>query len=46
MRRGIYKLASKAVWLDNVEAPGEAAAIEKSAAEFRVAANRLMAIRR
>jgi hypothetical protein len=46
MRWGIYKLVSKAVWLGNVEAPDEAAAIEKGAAEFKVPANRLMAIRR
>jgi hypothetical protein len=42
----IYKIASKAVWLGTVEAPDEAAAIEKGAAEFKVPANRLMAIRR
>jgi hypothetical protein len=38
--------SAKAVWSGNVEAPDEAAAIEKAAAEFRVSANRLMAIRR
>jgi hypothetical protein len=43
---GIYKLAPKAVWLGNVEAPDEASAIEKGAAEFKVGANRLMAIGR
>jgi hypothetical protein len=43
---GIYKIAAKAVWLGNVEAPDEATAIDKGAAEFKVAANRLMAIRR
>jgi hypothetical protein len=32
----IYKLAAKAVWLGEVEAPDETAAIEKGAAEFRV----------
>jgi hypothetical protein len=41
----IYKLAAKAVCLGNVEAP-EATAIERGAAEFKVLANRLMAIRR
>jgi hypothetical protein len=46
IRWGIYKLAAKAVWLGNVEAPDEAAAIEKGAAEFKVPANRLAAIRR
>jgi hypothetical protein len=42
----VYKIASKAVWLGEVEAPDEAAAMEKAAAEFKVPANRLMAIRR
>ena len=42
----IYKIANKAVWLGTVEAPEEAIAIEKAAAEFKVPANRLMAIRR
>jgi hypothetical protein len=46
MRWNIYKLAAKAVWLGGVEAPDEAAAIEKGAAEFKVAANRLMALKR
>jgi hypothetical protein len=46
IRWGIYKLASKAVWLGNVEAPDQASAIEKGAAEFKVGANRLMAARR
>jgi hypothetical protein len=43
----IYKLAAKAERLGIVEAPDEeATAMEKAAAEFKVAANRLMAIRR
>jgi hypothetical protein len=42
----VYKIASKAVWLGDVEAPDEAAAMEKAAEEFKVPANRLMAIRR
>jgi hypothetical protein len=42
----IYKIASKGVWLGGVDAPDEAAAIEKAAAEFKVPANRLMAVRR
>jgi hypothetical protein len=42
----IYKIASKAVWLGAVEAPDGATAMEKAAAEFKVPANRLMAIRR
>jgi hypothetical protein len=46
LRWGVYKIASKAVWLGNVEAPDETAAIEKGAAEFKVPATRLMAIRR
>jgi hypothetical protein len=41
----IYKIAAKAVWLREVEAPDEATAMEKAAAEFKVPANRLMAIR-
>jgi hypothetical protein len=43
---GIHKIAAKAVWLGNVEAPDEATAIERGTAEFKVPANRLMAIRR
>jgi hypothetical protein len=46
IRWAIYKLAAKAVWLGEVEAPDETAAIEEGAAEFKVPANRLMAIRR
>jgi hypothetical protein len=46
IRWGIYKIASKAVWLGNVEATDEAAAIEKGAAEFKVTATRLLAVRR
>lgn len=42
----IYKLAAKAERLGVVEAPDEAAAIEKGAGEFKVPANRLMAVRR
>jgi hypothetical protein len=42
----IYKIAANAVRLGTVEAPDEAAAIERGAAEFKVPANRLMAIRR
>jgi hypothetical protein len=42
----IYKIAAKAVRLGTVEAPDETTAIEKAAAEFRVPANRLMAVRR
>jgi hypothetical protein len=42
----IHKLAAKAVRLRTVEAPDEATAIEKGAAEFGVPANRLMAVRR
>jgi hypothetical protein len=41
----IYKIASKGAWLGEVEAPDEATAIEKAAAEFKAPANRLMAIR-
>jgi hypothetical protein len=46
IRWGIYKIAAKAVRLGQVEAPDERAAIEKGAAEFKVPANRLTAIRR
>jgi hypothetical protein len=42
----VYKFASKAVWLGDVEAPDEVTAIEKAAVEFKVPANRLMATRR
>jgi hypothetical protein len=42
----IYKLAAKAERLGTVEAPDEATAIERGAVEFKVVANRLMAIRR
>jgi hypothetical protein len=42
----VYKIASKGVWLGVIEAPDEAAAMERAAAEFKVPANRLMAIRR
>jgi hypothetical protein len=42
----VYKIASKAVWLGEVEAPDEAAAMEKAAAEFKVPASRLLVVRR
>jgi hypothetical protein len=42
----VYKIANKLVWLGDVEAPDQAAAVEKAAEEFRVPANRMMAIRR
>jgi hypothetical protein len=42
----IYKIAAKQERLGTVEAPDEATAMEKVAAEFKVAAKRLMAIRR
>jgi hypothetical protein len=31
----VYKIASKAVWQGDVEAPDEATAMEKAAAEFK-----------
>jgi hypothetical protein len=40
MRWGIYKIASNAAWLGTVDAPDDATAIEKGAAEFRVPALR------
>jgi hypothetical protein len=36
LRWNVYKIASKAVWLGEVEAPDEATAIEKGAVEFGV----------
>jgi hypothetical protein len=45
-RWNVYKLASKAVWLGEVEATDEADAMEKGATEFKVPAMRLMAVRR
>jgi hypothetical protein len=42
----IYKIASEAVWLGTVKAPDEATAMEKAAAEFKVPATKLTAIRR
>jgi hypothetical protein len=42
----IYKIAGKAVWLSEVEAPDEASAMEKTATEIKVAANGPMSIRR
>jgi hypothetical protein len=46
IRWNVYKIASKAVWLVEVEALDETAAMEKAAAEFKVPATKLMAIRR
>ena len=42
----ICKIAAKQVWLGTVEAPDEAAAIEKAAAEYRVPATKRHAARR
>ena len=42
----IHKLAAKQTWLGEVEAPDEAAAIEKAAEQFKVPATKLMATRR
>jgi hypothetical protein len=42
----VCKIASKAVWLGDVEAPDEVAAMEKAAAEFKVPATKLMAVPR
>jgi hypothetical protein len=46
VRWGIYKLAAKQTWVGKVEAPDEAVAIKKAAAELRVPITKLMAIRR
>jgi hypothetical protein len=43
---GIYKIAAKQTWMGEVEAPDEATAIERAAAEFKVPAMKLMATRR
>jgi hypothetical protein len=45
MTWSIYRIAAKGIRLGTVEAPDAATAIEKAAAEFKVLANRLMAIR-
>jgi hypothetical protein len=42
----VYKLAAKQIRLGTVEAPDEATAMERAAAEFKVLASRLMAVRR
>jgi hypothetical protein len=42
----IYKIAAKQVRPGTVEAPDVAATIDKAATEFRVPANRVMAVRR
>ncbi len=42
----IYRAAHKAIWIGEVEAPDEAAAIEKAAEQFKVPATKLMATRR
>jgi len=41
----IYKIAAKQTWVGTVEANDEAAAIEKAAAEFRIPATKLHAVR-
>jgi hypothetical protein len=42
----IYRVAHKAVWMGEVEAADECAAIEKAAEQFKLPATRLMAMRR
>ena len=42
----IYKIAAKQVWLGTVEAPDEATAIKKAAAELRLPATKLHAVPR
>ena len=42
----IYKIAAKQTWVGSVEAPDEATAVAKAAAEFRVPATKLHAVRR
>jgi hypothetical protein len=42
----IYRAAHKAIWIGEVEAIDERAAIEKGAEQFKVPATKLMATRR
>ncbi len=42
----IYRAAHKAIWIGEVEAPDEVAAIQKAAEQFKVPAMKLMAVRR
>jgi hypothetical protein len=42
----IYMIAARQTWLGTVEAVDEVTAIEKAAAEFRVPATKLHAVRR
>jgi hypothetical protein len=42
----IHRAAHKAIWIGEVEAPDEHAAIEKAAGQFKVPATKLMATRR
>jgi hypothetical protein len=41
----IYKIAAKQTWLGTVEAPDETTAIERAAAEFKISAMKLHAVR-
>jgi hypothetical protein len=45
LRWNVYKIAAKAARLGTVEPPNEIAAMEKAAAEFKVPAKTLMALR-
>jgi hypothetical protein len=42
----IYKVVARAVWLGTIEAPTEAAAIERAAQEFKTDARWLYAVAR
>jgi hypothetical protein len=44
--RSIHRVAHKAIWIGEVEAADEHAAIEKAAEQFKVPATKLMATRR
>jgi hypothetical protein len=45
IRWNIYKIASRAIWVGEVEAPDETAAMGKAAVEFRAPAKKLIATR-
>ena len=42
----IHKIAARQIWMGEIEAPDETAAIEKAAEQFKVSATKLMTTRR